>query len=76
MRVRTRFAYGVALSFGIIAAYGFLYTYFIRFIPGPFQGLALISSGLYLIFMMSFIWKLFEPSLWTFRDMLRNLKLR
>lgn len=76
-RPKFAFAYAFALSFGIILAYGLLWTYFISHAtPGPFQGIALITSGLWLIFLMSFIWKLFEPSMWTFRDMIRNLNKR
>ena len=77
MRVRKKFAYAILLSLGIIFAYGLLWTYFIsRIMPGPFQGMAIIMSAFWLIFMMVFIWKLFEPSMWTFGDMLRQLRNR
>jgi len=74
MRVRPKFAfaYAFALSLGVIFAYGLIWTYFIsRAIPAPFWGMVIILSGFWVIFMMSFIWKLFEPSMWTFRDMFR-----
>lgn len=79
MKTRPKFAfvYAFALSLGIIIAYGLLWTHFIsRVVPSPFWGMVLIVSAFWLIFMMSFVWKLFEPSMWTFRDMFRNLKMK